>query len=109
MANTKNKIGISIAFLVPAIAVATGLLFILLSVDNGSDPGIESGFTLVGIWALLNGYYFKSLKFKRGGMALMALAVISLYVYIGSIPGERYDSTESSALIEQELKRSIKD
>lgn len=38
----------------------------------------------------------------------MALAVISLYVYVGSLPSERYDSTESSALIEQELKRSIK-
>lgn len=108
MANTKSKIGISIALLVPAIAVAAGLLFILLSVDNGSDPGIEAGFTLAGVWALLYGYYFKSSKFKRSGMVLMALAVISLYVYIGSVPGERYDSTESSALIDQELKRSAK-
>ncbi|MFT6058468.1 MAG: hypothetical protein ACJAS2_002768, partial [Pseudohongiellaceae bacterium] len=35
-------------------------------------------------------------------------AVVSLYVYIGSVPSERYDSTESSALIDQELKRSTK-
>lgn len=109
LTNTNKRIGISIAFLIPAIAIAAGLLFILLGVDNGSDPGVEAGFTLAGTWALLNGYYFKSSKFKRSGMVLMALAVISLYVYVGSIPSERYDSTESSALIEQELKRSIKD
>lgn len=94
--------------LVPAVAVAACLLLILLSIDNGSDPGIESGFTLVGLWALLYGVYFKSSRFKRGGMVLMALAVISLYAYIGSVPSERYDSTESSALIDQELKRSAK-
>jgi hypothetical protein len=108
LTNTRRKIGISIAFLAPAVAIAAGLLFILLTVDNGANPGIEAGFTLAGTWALLYGYYFKSKRLQRSGMVLMALAVVSLYVYIGSVPSERYDSTESSALIDQELKRSTK-
>ncbi|MFT4888697.1 MAG: hypothetical protein ACJAY7_001611 [Pseudohongiellaceae bacterium] len=91
-----------------AVAIAAGLLLILLAVDNGANPGIEAGFTLLGTWALLYGYYFKSKRLQRSGMVLMALAVVSLYVYIGSVPSERYDSTESSALIDQELKRSTK-
>jgi hypothetical protein len=109
LTNTARKIGASIALLIPAIVVTGGLLFILLGLDSGAGPGIEVGATLFGIWALSLGYYFKSLRSKQAGMALMGLAVIGLYANLGSLPPERYDPQEFNEFIARESQRSMTD
>lgn len=107
MTSTGKKIGVSIALLLPAIAVAAVLLFILLSIDEGSGAPVEVGATFGGVWALLCGYYFKSPRFKQGGLVLMAVAVVGLYVNLGSLPDEGYDAQVSSAFIALESQRSM--
>ena len=96
-----KKIGIAIAFLVPATLGAVALIFILLAIDYGPDPGVEVGTTLWGTWALLCGYYFKSSRFKQGGIALLVLAVISLFMNLESAPSQLAVSQEPGRAIEQ--------
>jgi hypothetical protein len=107
LTNTGKKIGVSIALLVPAIVVAGGLLYILLAIDYGPGPSIEVGAIFCGTWALFYGYYFKFLRFKQVGALLTVVGVASIYVNLGSLSEERYDSQESSAFIALESQRSM--
>ena len=107
MTNTGKKIGVSIALLAPALVIASGLLYILLAIDYGPGPGVEVGAIFCGTWALFYGYYFKFLRFKQVGAVLTVVAVASVYVNLGSLSEERYDSQESSAFIALESQRSM--
>lgn len=107
MTNTGKKFGVSIALLVPATVIAGGLLYILLAIDYGPGPGVEVGAIFCGTWVLFYGYYFKFLRFKQVGTVLTVMAVASVYVNLGSLSEERYDSQESSAFIALESQRTM--
>jgi hypothetical protein len=106
---TIKTIGIATMFLVPAITVAVGLIYILAAVDYGPDPRLEVGTTIWGIWALQCGYYFKSRRFKQAGFLLIVFAVISLYVNHESFPDETNNLQETNSNIAQESRPSIVD